>query len=339
MSTGYISDQINQLIGSSAGVSSGSNLQQFLSKFGSSAEKHVNVINPLATFDVSMKLYPSPVDIVMSNSNKASASKTESKNGSFTDKLKEIYNNTIDNFSNNATAGLASSLQSDIEGQSVNDQHNSFANVGKNTFLEYLAKANLIVGGENWSNDKQTMSPLEIQLGFYVQSATVPSIKIPDGAKSTTLIGEFPINGTYVIPDNNQLKFDILCTKLPLHERLFYPWMREVTLPYWSYETQPYTTATITIDFSKHTDLQYVFYGCRPTQIETIQPIQEPSAPITRQVTFVFDFMFIKSNLTVNEHLNSSSSEDNIWSKYSTLGKIFNTGQTIFNSASSAIGL
>jgi hypothetical protein len=95
-------------------------------------------------------------------------------------------------------------------------------------------------------------------------------LKIPDGEKSATLLGEFPVNGTYVIPDNNQLQLDVLCTKLPLHERLFYPWMREVTLPYWSYETQPYTTATITIDFGKHTDLKYVFCGCRPTSIETI---------------------------------------------------------------------
>jgi hypothetical protein len=63
---------------------------------------------------------------------------------------------------------------------------------------------------------------------------------------------------------------DIINTKLPLIERIFYPWLREVTLPYWSYNTQPYTTATITIDFSKHMDIQYVFYGCRPSNLDMI---------------------------------------------------------------------
>jgi len=121
-----------------------------------------------------------------------------------------------------------------------------------------------------------------------------------------------------VIPDNNNLQLDILCTKLPLHERIFYPWMREVTLPYWSYATQPYTTATITIDFNKHTDLKYVFCGCRPTSIDTIQPTQEPNGSITRQVTFLFDFMFIESNDTTVESVEN---------------KLLSTGKTLLNSA------
>ena len=42
------------------------------------------------------------------------------------------------------------------------------------------------------------------------------------------------------------------------------------------------TTATITIDFRKHTDIQYIFYGCRPTNLDLIQPTQEPNTSITR---------------------------------------------------------
>ena len=57
---------------------------------------------------------------------------------------------------------------------------------------------------------------------------------------------------------------EIINTKAALHERIFYPWLREVTLPWWSYDDQPYTTATVTIDFTKHNDVKYVFTGVRP---------------------------------------------------------------------------
>jgi hypothetical protein len=45
---------------------------------------------------------------------------------------------------------------------------------------------------------------------------------------------------------------------------------------------------------------------------------------MTRQVSFIFDFMFIESGLTVAE---------------STLNKLLSTGKTLFNSASKAINL
>ena len=56
-------------------------------------------------------------------------------------------------------------------------------------------------------------------------------------AKSITSLGEFPINSPYLKPDNSTLTMTILNTKAAVHERIFYPWMREVTLPYWSYNT------------------------------------------------------------------------------------------------------
>jgi len=58
-----------------------------------------------------------------------------------------------------------------------------------------------------------------------------------DGGVSDTFLGKFPLNGKSVGPDNNTLQMSILNTKVPLLERIFYPWLREVTLPYWSYET------------------------------------------------------------------------------------------------------
>jgi hypothetical protein len=65
----------------------------------------------------------------------------------------------------------------------------------------------------------------------------VPNIEIPSGGSSVNSIGEFPINGLVVKTDSNILKLKIVNTKVPLHERIIYPWLREVTLPYWSYET------------------------------------------------------------------------------------------------------
>jgi hypothetical protein len=66
------------------------------------------------------------------------------------------------NAMNNMTGSLAGSLMNDIFGESVKEQHDSFKNVGKHTFMEYLAKANMLVGGENWFNPSQGLSPLEL---------------------------------------------------------------------------------------------------------------------------------------------------------------------------------
>lgn len=75
------------------------------------------------------------------------------------------------------------------------------------------------------------------------------------------------------------MQITFINTKLPLMERIFYPWLRETTMPFWVYADQPYTTADITIDFSKHTDIQYVFVGSRPSNIETVQPSNDLGTP------------------------------------------------------------
>lgn len=307
------SDLIDSATDIFTGSDSGTTLSQFLSRFGSSEGKYVDQINPLATFDVFIKFYPT-IDSLQTPST--------------LDKLAQLGKTIATNAGNNLTGGLLGSLlnegstleQAKKDAHIKNAQYINTKNTEKTkTFLEYLAKYNLLVGSENWLNSKQTTSPLELQLGFFIQSITVPKLKTPDGKSAETLFGNFPVNGQYVIPDNNVLQLDILCTKLPLHERIFYPWMREVTLPYWSYTTQPYTTATITIDFKKHTDMKYVFCGCRPTQIDTIQPTQEPNSSLTRQVTITFDTMYITSKNTVIE---------------STISKLLTTGTTLLKSGS-----
>lgn len=167
------------------------------------------------------------------------------------------------------TGGLFTSLMNAGKSKTVQAKHDSFADAGKHTFVEYLAEANLLVGGENWFSSASSSCPLTLQLGLYVQDVTVPNLKMGGQGTVSTPLGDVPVNGSTVLTDG-ALTMDILNTKAALHERIFYPWMREVTCPWWAYTKQPYTTATITVDFRKHNDVKYVFYGCRPTQINLL---------------------------------------------------------------------
>lgn len=169
----------------------------------------------------------------------------------------------------------------------------------QDTFLFGLA--NRIFKQSIASSENNTSGQLILQLGYYVQSMTLPQMVMPEAGKVPTLFGEFPVNNLYIKPDNNTFSMSILNTKVSIHDFIFYPWMREVTTPAWSYESQPYTTATVTVKFDKHCNSRYVFCGCRPTQIASRQPTQEPEGAPTRDVTMLFDYMFIteaKSNET-----------------------------------------
>ena len=122
-----------------------------------------------------------------------------------------------------------------------------------------------------------------------------------EGKAETPGFQDFPVNG-YSLKPSGELQMDIVNTKASLHERVFYPWMRECVNPWWAYATQPYTTATVTIDFTKHNDVKYVFFGVRPKQIKLLDATQQPdSGNITREVTFMYDFMFITSELDIIE--------------------------------------
>lgn len=138
-------------------------------------------------------------------------------------------------------------------------------------------------------------------MGFYIQSITVPNLKMVMGDKAKSYFGEFQMPGS-VIDTEGTVNMDIINTKAALHERIFYPWMREVTLPYWSYKSQPYTTANIIVDFSKHNDAKYVFVGCYPTTITMMTANQgADGGNAVRQVQFKYDFMFVTSKLKVND--------------------------------------
>lgn len=167
-------------------------------------------------------------------------------------------------------------------------------NIDGGTFLSRLANDvfQSAIADESFATNSHQ---LILNLGFYIQSMTLPQMVMPEAGKVPTLFGEFPVNNLYAKPDNNTFTMSILNTKVSLHDYLFYPWMREVTMPCWSYETQPYTTATVTVKFDKHCNSRCVFCGCRPTQIQSRQPSQEPTGEPTRDVTMLFDYMFITS--------------------------------------------
>lgn len=306
---GALGNIINNAVDAAVGKSSGTNLQDFLSHFSSSEGIWIKQIDPIATFDLSFKFYPT-----------MEQSKEDSKwYERLGNSLLNSAKGAVKNAANNLTGGLLGSIMnSKVD---IIKKHDGFEAAGKQTFLEYLAAANLLVGKEDWVGESagESVSPLELQLGLYCQEITVPGMEVKGGQVSQGVMGEFPINGTFVQTDSQVVSMKFLNTRVPLIERIFYPWMRETVLPYWSYETQPYTTATITIDYTKHNDCQYVFCGCRPQKVQMQQANQQASiGNLTRDVSFVFDYMFINSTLTNCESLTD---------------KLLSTGKTLFNGA------
>lgn len=312
-----LGDVINGAVDAVTGSSSGTTLQDFLSHFGSAEGKWINQLDPLNTFDLSFKFYPAYESEKKDEEKSALGKLGSSLMGSAKSAVKEGLNSV--------TGGLLGSfMNSKVD---IMKQKKDFEYVGKETFMEWLAGANLLVGAEDWIGESagQAARPLELQLGLYCQEITIPNLKMVDGGKVTSVVGEFPVNGNYILPDNNSLQFTFVNTKVPLMERIFYPWMREVTLPWWAYDTQPYTTATVTVDFTKHSDIKYVFFGCRPSQINMQQANQDPSGDnLKRQVTLMFDYMIVTSSLGVTE---------------SVKDKLIGSGKTLFNSAAKMVNL
>ena len=136
---------------------------------------------------------------------------------------------------------------------------------------------------------------LHLQLGIYIQKVALPNVQVEGGEESTTLVGKFPIPGNLVTPDNMNFSMDVVNVQSPVIENVFYPWMRETTFPWWSYDDQPFTTAEVTFDFTEHSNVKYHFFGCRPIHMQLVQPDQSPTPSVTRNIQFAFDFMTIET--------------------------------------------
>lgn len=304
---GVIGNAINAVTGNES-----TSLDTFLSKFTDSSQRFIDVIDPSTTFDVKFEFYP--ID--------------ESKDASnWKGRLLDFGKSLGKKLVSNLTMGLLD-LTGGGEVMEEHDTNFPEESNGDKSIMAYLLKGNSLV-----DSDYDSLKPLTLSMGPYVQEVTIPHVAVDDQGKTTTLLGEFPVNGTFVKPDTNQLIMQIVNTKAALHERIFYPWMREVTLPYWSYQSQPYTTATITVDFSKHNDAKYMFFGCRPNQIHSLQGKQDVSGAdnITRQVTFIFDFMTITTNSLMNEN--------KLYAKEKLINKLLGSLGSIASSAGNMVGL
>lgn len=286
-----ITSAVNSLTGKEAGTT----IQDFLSNFSSADGALAKTIDPLASFDLYIKFFPTK-EIA------------ETKNTWYQNLGKSLVSSAksmVKNAANNLTGGLLGSIMGDVDILKKREEFTADDQHVNQTFLEYLAAANLIVGHDDWVGEKagEAVSPLILTLGLYCQSVMIPNLTIPASDTSNTIIGEFPINGTVLQPDNHILKLTIINTKVPLMERIFYPWAREIVDSYWHYQTQPYTTATITVDFSKHNDTAYVFYGCRPQMLNSMQATHKnDDSNLLREVSFLFDYMSVQSKLSTVEN-------------------------------------
>ena len=301
MASSLVKSVANNIIDKVSGTPTRTTLQDFLNGISQAHSNGIKIKepDPLNSFDVYFKFYPC-TDISL---NKKKGMLHEVGQG-IVNGLKQGAKNLINNF----TGGLLGSLMNNVD---IIKEHGKFSTIRSDseshTFLEYLAKANLLCGTEStWFGGMgEITSPLEIDMTYFTQSLVLPHLQnnSTDG-QDVEYIGSFKLNGTYTGPSEKILSMNIMNTKAPVLERIFYPWLKEVTLPYWSYSTQPFTTATITVDLAKHADLKYVFTGCRPQKITSYQPSQELPSEMTRMVTFDFDYMFVYSDLSTTEPIN-----------------------------------
>ena len=135
---GALGGIINNAVDAAVGKSSGTTLQDFLSNFSSSEGIWAKQIDPLATFDVSFKFYPSDW--------------SKGEDGKWYENLGNSLLNSakgaVKNLTNNVTGGLLGSIMN----SKVNIMTNHDKNEGDTTktFMEYLAAANLLVGKDDW---------------------------------------------------------------------------------------------------------------------------------------------------------------------------------------------
>ena len=122
-------------------------LQTFLSKFSSSTGRYVETIDPLGTFDVQFKFYPT---LSLDELNKqGKPSKWGKVGASIGNSLVSAGKNALDN----VTGGLFSSITQGGDDESILKMRKKFKDAHKHTFMEYLAKANLLQVGEQWQDD------------------------------------------------------------------------------------------------------------------------------------------------------------------------------------------
>lgn len=127
---------VGSAVGAALGMQSGTSLQDFLSHFSSSDGVWAKTIDPYASFDVTMKFYPT----VSYEEDKGDWKKRLGAS------LESSAKSAVKNLANNVTGGLLGSIMNNLSGVMDRHDNNDDANGGEDTFMEYLAAANLFVG-------------------------------------------------------------------------------------------------------------------------------------------------------------------------------------------------
>ena len=271
-------------------------LNDFYSTFFSADSKNIKTLDMQATFKATFIFQP--------------GIKSQTQNKGFLSKIGNALKNAGSNALANATGGLIT-IDSFSENKELKDLRKK-SDVSK-SMMEFLTTGTKISDG-NYSLD----------MTMFIQQMTLPNIQMSGIDDIKTLFGTFSTSGYIIEPDSHEFTMSIVNTKLPIHETIFYPWMQEVTSPFWCYSDQPYTTATAEIDLSEHADLKYKFYGCRPYRMITLDPTMQTPSQFTRDVIFKFDYMMVKSDLKVQDSIQD---------------KIKGVGTSLLNSAGGMIGL
>lgn len=164
-----------------------SNLQGFLSKFNSSQGKWVEQIDPLATFDVKFSFFPK-------------MEPKEDKKKGFFDKVVSGIGKAAMNAVNNLTGGLIGALLNDVDIIKLRDDWAGNENLGKTTFLDYVVRGNLLAEDGMGASSGPVEPQLVLDLSYYVQNATVPSIQTEGVEDIKTMLGTYPVSGMFVKP-------------------------------------------------------------------------------------------------------------------------------------------
>jgi hypothetical protein len=146
-------------------------------------------------------------------------------------------------------------------------------------------------------------------LKYFVQSVSVPSIKVPQDTQTAgTGFMQGSIAGHIVAPSERTFNISFLNTEFSLHEHCFYYWLKETASNHWIYtqppllpgECRPYTKADILISFTsmKTNELLHsiILTECFPISISApdVNQKMESDSP-SRDVTFAFNNIYVNS--------------------------------------------
>lgn len=136
---------------------------------------------------------------------------------------------------------------------------------------------------------------------YFIQNFNIPDYDVTDDNTIETMLSKSASHMLILTPSSNTFTMSIINTNKFFIESIFYPWIEELKSPKWNYDEMPYTTAKFKLKMA-NSSMLYVFYGCRPTELELYKPTQELVSTMTRDVTFTFDYMKI---IDTNNSFNS----------------------------------